>query len=426
MLPRKIYLAYSFPAALIALAEFPLIIYLPTFYAVEIGLGLATVGLIFAATRIIDIVTDPVIGKLSDSTSSTKWGRRKPYIAIGIPSLVLLLTLLYNPSDDLSSIELLFLLLAFYLAYGILSVPHAALASELSDDQYVRTKLYGSRSVFVVIGTLAAAGLLQFAGGEIPLALRYMSLLAFLLGIISIVLLIFFLPTEPPKQRPVSRKLDITAAIQLILQQKQIWKLFLAFFLNQIGNALAAGLVLLYIEYVLRLSDYSGYFLGSLFASSALGLPIWFWLEKRVGQARCWSISILSACLIFSCVLFLSPGDYIAYMAICVLAGLTFGCDATLPASMLAQCLAKDKLLSGSDRAGHLFALKGILSKASLITPTVLAFPILALVGFNPSIAEPSQQALLYLTLLYSLLPAMIKLVALALVWSMRTMEEYQ
>ena len=425
MLPRKIYLAYSFPAALIALAEFPLIIYLPTFYAVEIGLGLSTVGLIFAATRVLDIITDPVIGKISDSTS-TKWGRRKPYIAIGIPSLVLLLALLYNPSDDLSSIELLSLLVAFYLAYGILSVPHTALASELSDDQYVRTKLYGSRSIFVVIGTLTAAGLLQFAGGEIPLALSYMSWLALLLGIISIVLLIFFLPTEAPKQRPANKKLDIAAAIRLIWQQKQIWKLFLAFFLNQIGNALAAGLVLLYIEYVLRLADYSGYFLGSLFASSALGLPIWFWLEKRVGQARCWSISIFSACLIFSCVLFLSPGDYLGYMMVCVLAGLTFGCDATLPASMLAQCLAKDKLLSGSDRAGHLFALKGILSKASLITPTVLAFPILALVGFNPSFAEPDRQSLLYLTLLYSLIPAIIKLAAFALVWSMRTMEEYK
>jgi GPH family glycoside/pentoside/hexuronide:cation symporter len=59
-------------------------LFIPTFYAVDVGLGLTAVGVIFAAGRLLDVFTDPAIGHLSDETRS-RWGARRPWIILGAP-----------------------------------------------------------------------------------------------------------------------------------------------------------------------------------------------------------------------------------------------------------------------------------------------------------------------------------------------------
>ena len=69
-------------------AGLPLAVYLPPYYAQELGLGLGAVGLIFMLSRVWDAVTDPLVGVLSDRSRS-RFGRRKPWIAAGAPLFAL-------------------------------------------------------------------------------------------------------------------------------------------------------------------------------------------------------------------------------------------------------------------------------------------------------------------------------------------------
>jgi len=61
--------------------------WMPYFYAPPRDSGLtsyiplAAIGIILAGGRILDAVTDTLVGYLSDRTRS-RWGRRKPYISI--------------------------------------------------------------------------------------------------------------------------------------------------------------------------------------------------------------------------------------------------------------------------------------------------------------------------------------------------------
>ena len=77
---------YALPHLTHAVVTLPMALFIPAFYADELGLPLAAVGAMIASSRIFDVVTDPVIGILSDRIK-TRWGRRKPWLAVGTPFL---------------------------------------------------------------------------------------------------------------------------------------------------------------------------------------------------------------------------------------------------------------------------------------------------------------------------------------------------
>lgn len=63
---RKVELvSYGVPAVAISLLGLPLYIYLPTFYAQDVGLGVFVVGVVLFFARLFDMLIDPLIGYMS-------------------------------------------------------------------------------------------------------------------------------------------------------------------------------------------------------------------------------------------------------------------------------------------------------------------------------------------------------------------------
>ena len=86
---------YGLPYMAYAIAALPLALFVPSYYADDMALPLAAVGIAIAASRILDVVIDPFIGILSDSWN-TRWGRRKPWIAAGAPLFMLSLWMIFR------------------------------------------------------------------------------------------------------------------------------------------------------------------------------------------------------------------------------------------------------------------------------------------------------------------------------------------
>ena len=101
-------------------------------------------GLIFFLPRVIDAVTDPVMGFISDNTKS-KWGRRRQYIFVGALIMGASFIAMWQiyPENGLSFNFWYFLLLSvlFYLGLTIFSVPYVALGYEMSTDFHERTRI---------------------------------------------------------------------------------------------------------------------------------------------------------------------------------------------------------------------------------------------------------------------------------------------
>jgi Na+/melibiose symporter-like transporter len=113
----------------------------------------------------------------------------------------------------------------------------------------------------------------------------------------------------------------------------------------------------------------------------------------------------------------LGPGDVWPFAMICLLSGLSLGADLALPASIQADVVDLDRLQTGRQRTGLFFAVWSMATKLALALAVGLAFPVLALAGFEPG-ADNGPVALGTLSALYGLVPVVIKLAATALVWN--------
>jgi GPH family glycoside/pentoside/hexuronide:cation symporter len=110
------------------------------------GLGMSPFywGILFFVPRLVDAITDPIMGFISDNTCS-RWGRRKPYIFIGsiMTSLsYMLMWQVYPENSELYNFTYFLLTsILFYVGLTIFSTPYVAMGYETSNDYHERTRL---------------------------------------------------------------------------------------------------------------------------------------------------------------------------------------------------------------------------------------------------------------------------------------------
>jgi Na+/melibiose symporter-like transporter len=194
-------------------------------------------------------------------------------------------------------------------------------------------------------------------------------------------------------------------------------RLIAAYLLNGVANGLPATLFLLFVAHVLERGDLAGPLLLLYFLAGILGIPFWLGLSRRIGKHRAWAWAMIWASLAFAGVPLLGPGDLWWFVVICGLSGLALGADLALPSSIQADVVDLDWLESGHRRTGLLFALWSMTTKLSLALAVGIAFPLLALLGFDAG-TDNDAEALFGLAALYGLLPVAIKAAATWLVWN--------
>ncbi|MSP88811.1 MAG: MFS transporter [Alphaproteobacteria bacterium] len=407
--------AYGLPGLPLAALGIPLYVYLPTYYADDLGLGLATVGLVLLAARLWDALIDPPIGWLSDHWT-TRFGRRRPWIALAVLPACAALWALFVPPVGASAMYLLGWTAILYLAWTMLQLPYTAWGAELSDDYHERSRIAGTREGFVILGTLMAVALPPTllgaeAGRGASLALLAAALVVLLPMAVALALGAVPEPTRRAQPGPGWR-----AGLALLAENGPFCRLVLAYLLNGIANGLPATLFLLFVEDRLQLPAATGLMLTTYFLAGIAGVPLWLRLSRRWGKHRTWVAAMLWASAAFCWAPLLGPGDFWPYFALCALSGLALGADLVLPVSIQADVVDLDTADGGGRRTGLYFALWAMATKLALALAVGLAFPLLDAAGFRAGAAnEPP--ALLALALLYGGLPVAFKLAASALVW---------
>lgn len=112
--------------------------------------SIALIGLIMGLDNLVGVVIQPVMGNVSDNTR-TKWGRRMPYIMLGIPISALFFALI---AYETSLLSLLFFMFCFIVAMSFYRSQTVALMPDFIQPQH-RSK---ANSIITMMGALSLVG----------------------------------------------------------------------------------------------------------------------------------------------------------------------------------------------------------------------------------------------------------------------------
>jgi len=162
-IPLATVLLYNMAGYAFNLYDTVLYAWLPYYYVPPEGsmrpayISLALFGIILAAGRVLDAVSDPLVGYWSDHTRS-RWGRRKPYIFVSGPLLFLSFLFVWRPpvpgTSWINAVYLGAVLFIYYWAYTAFLVPWLATVPEMSRNNDERVKII---SIGIAIGIVGAA-----------------------------------------------------------------------------------------------------------------------------------------------------------------------------------------------------------------------------------------------------------------------------
>lgn len=412
-----IYGSLGFPLALLG---YPLGIWLPRAYDTYIGIDTAMVGVIISVAAIFDAVTDPAMGYASDSFRS-RWGRRKAWVLVGAPFLALALYFLLNPEKGSTVLYLGAWFVFLRLGTTMLGVPYAAWGMELSGEYNTRTRIQSAREIFVLIGLIGAAAVPAVVesiyGDEATavLVLNAYTWLAVPLLLIITVLVVLRVPEPPPRVK--EGQVRFLQSLGLMYRNKLFLRVITVEFLVGGGEAFRNALSLYFMQ------DYIGApRAGTLylvyFAMGLAAIPVWNWLARRYGKHRSLSAAIILVGAVSIAIFTLDYGQIWAFYVLFAIKGFCFGSFAYLPRAMLADVIDLDTLKSGDARTGGYYSIYGFMTKvASSFGGTSLI--LLAFIGYDTAIgATHGPTELMYLGVLYAIVPTVLFCLALYLCWT--------
>jgi GPH family glycoside/pentoside/hexuronide:cation symporter len=422
VIPVGLRLAYAGPAFALALIGIPIYVFIPKFYTDVVGVEIAWVGSILLVLRVVDAVTDPLVGSLSDRTR-TRFGRRRPWILGGSVPLAVVVLLLFVPPDTTPGLSTLWFAVLFFtvfLFWTAVIVPYEALGAEISFDHDERTSLLGLRDGMLIAGTLLAAsspvlvawafGLPDGAAGERAKFLR----IGLGFGPLLIGACLVCAARVPERPRRPARREPAIPALRTMLSNRPFAVLLAAYTIAALGSNLPATLILYYVEYILE-SDRAELFLLLYFVAGILFLPAWVALAKRIGKKRAWLVAMGINTGAFVGVLFLGSGDGSLYGILVTLSGIGFGATLAIPSSMQADVIDYGELLSGERREGQYVGVWNVAKKLAAALGVGISLSVLGTSGYAPNV-EQTPTVKLTLKILYAGIPSLLNVVAMLVV----------
>ena len=148
-----IYGSVSLPLAILG---YPIAVWVPRLYSTEMGLSLAVIGGVIFFAAIFDAISDPLMGFFSDRTK-TRWGKRRPWMVVGVPIYAVAIWMLLNPSVGVTVVYLAMFFILMRASTTIFGLPYAAWGIELSAEYHTRTLIQSVREKYVMVGLMAAS-----------------------------------------------------------------------------------------------------------------------------------------------------------------------------------------------------------------------------------------------------------------------------
>lgn len=278
-----------------AFATVPGLLLLP-YLTDTIGIGAALAGLLVLLPKAWDVVFNPIAGRISDRTVSSR-GPRRPYVLVGGIALAVLFAAMFahpfgGTAGATSYVVVTFVLAA--TAYAFYQVPYVAMPAEITSDPAERTRLMTRRIAVLAVAILAAgagAPAIRDALGGLA-GYRVMGMAVGALILIG-ALWAYAGTRDAPigEVRPTATTWRQTFAA--VRAAPRFSRLLIVFVIQAIG----IGTMLAGVDYMARVVLGSAGASSILFAAfvgpALLVMPLWQWLAARWSKVACFAIASL-------------------------------------------------------------------------------------------------------------------------------------
>ena len=406
---RRGYVLYSLGGVTSALPYNMVGVFFVFFYAVKVGLSLELVGLVYILYGLWNAINDPLFGYYMDK-KITKWGRRVPYIIFGtIPLAIGFILLWWVPwsSEILIFFHALFMLFLFDTGFTLAMTAWAALYTEMYEEEKERATVVAIKDTIAFTSSLIGIIFPPLIASAVG-----WSFTGLILGIvITITMYLSLLGTKERKEYQIDEPLPVIPAFKETLKNKPFLIIALTYTIIDSVFAITLMGLPLYAKFVLKLDEaLLGFAAVGVALGALISIPFWRWLYAKKGP----KYPLLLAIGIFA--LGIWPvfliRDFILLIFLTLIPG--FGTGGIIMTEVpFSAAIDYDELITGKRREA---TYNGILT---LIARLAIALSGLALIivqfffGFKAGSESQTPLALLGLTLLVSLIPFIVAVIAL-------------
>ena len=392
------FLLYSLPSIPLAAAQIAVYIAVPAIYSKIATVGIGITGLVIMISRVIDMITDPILGTFLDRmVEKIGW---KFWLLIGFPLISIGIFILFNPLDALEIFSLLLGIIFVTLGWTFFSIPWwgigIAISNSNSNDRF---KVVSFRELLTIPGVILGLFLIHFSN---------------ISGEIFLIISILFMSPLFIKKIPIPNISNVKGT-SYFLNIKNLFKnnsnfkyLCLSYFFIGLSNGVTSILFILFVEFIIGGSPQN--FLSIYFISAFMGLPFVYMLASKYNKKRIWTSFILLACICFLPVVFLSTNSTTLFMVICIISGFCLSADLIIPSSIQADIIYKEQQKNKNILVGKIYSVWSFIQKLSLALSAGVCLPLLGYFGFNPS--EVNIQ-LLPLSFAYGIIPIILRIPAI-------------
>lgn len=409
-------------------------VFLMFFLVNHLGMNPALAGLILFITRIYDVISDPLIGYLSDNTRS-RWGKRRPWMFVGAFASGIAAILAFNVpvfgSENKTAIYELIVLLVYFTGFTLFYVPFMAMPAEMTDDYNERTSIMSFRVAYSFIaGIVIAAGmpaLISRLGGDRS-AYELAAMISGILITVSMLMTVLFTRRARELQSTHRKRYTIKEYLTSLLRNRPFLSLAALKFTVYLGAGINGSSSLFFMTYVVERAE-MGQAFYSLMSNVAgmCALPLWARLSRGKDKQQVYLVAILGSALLASSWAFASPAESNFVFGLRSFLMGAFGAGGLVMGfSMLPDTIEYDRITTGLDRAGLYTGLLGFIEKnAAAVSPLIIGFffAAMGLVQSSSGNVEQPDSAIAAIIAGKAWIPAGMNLVAVAVLMTYRLTE---
>lgn len=398
-------------------------LFLLYYYTDVYGLAPAAVGTMFLVTKVVDAISDPVMGLIADRTQS-RWGKFRPYLLwAAIPYGVFGYAMFAAPqfSDTGKLIYAYASYTLMMLAYTAINVPYSALMGVISPSSFERTRVASYRFACAfgagwLIATFVTPLKNVLGAGDEQLGFR---LTMMIFAVISILLFWVCFATTKERVHPPETRSDVKADFAALMSNGPWIALFFSGIFALMNVPMRAGATIYYFKYyvgddgtpLFLIFDKTAVFLSLQTFALLAGILVTQMVVKRFDKRRLMIGLTLANAAAMGVFFVIPPDQYWTMLAVTCVGNFVIGPTLAIVWSMYADCADYGEWKTGRRTTGLIFSASQFAQKMGLAVGAGLSGFVLSLFGFVAN-QDQSESAMIGIRLMFSIFPAVLAMLS--------------